>query len=155
VVNATLFYKITAGENPATIPSGRRIDFDSSGNKSFSPLKLVYNNNIKQVPNPQNLGVRQINVTENGLKDANFPVGGFIKLTDPDHLKLREFMILPQITTALPFGRFGFIYPNAPLLDFDPTATKGLSIGDVTLEHNATNKTLEFTYLMLFGGTFV
>lgn len=155
MVNATLFYKITAGENPATIPAGRRIDFDSSGNKSFSPLKLDYANNIKQVPNPQNLGVRQINVTENGLKDANFPVGGFIKLTEPDHTKLKEFMILPQITTALPFGRFGIIYPNATLLGFDPNATKGLSIGPATLEHDSTNKAINFTYTMLFGGTFV
>jgi len=155
MVNATLYFKLTAGESPGSVPAGRRIDFDSSGNKSFSPLKLIYMNNIKQTPNPQNAGVRQINVTENGLKDANFPVGGFIKISDPDNTKLLSFPIEEQISTALPFGRFGIIYPNLPTLDFEPTATKGLSIGRIELTHNATNKSLEFAYTMLFGGTFV
>ncbi len=153
MVNATLYYKLSPVEPPAFTAS-RRISFDSSGNKSFIPLEHDYVNNIKQIPNPQPLGVRQINVTENGLKDASFPIGGFIKITDSDHEKLIDFMQVPQITDDMPFGSFGFIYPTLPKLSFEPTATKGLSIGPVHFKHNSTNKTLEFTYTMLFGGTY-
>lgn len=153
MANATLYYKLAAGEAPAA-NSARRIEFDSSGNKSFIPLEHDYVNNIKQIPNPQNEGVRQINVTENGLKDASFPIGGFIKIADTDYEKLIDFMQVPQVTTALPFGRFGFIYPAIPKLSFEPTVTKGLSIGPVHLKHNSTNQALEFTYTMLFGGTY-
>jgi len=155
MVNATVYYKNTPGETPGSIPAGRRIDFESTGNKMFAPLKLNYFNNIKQIPNPQNAGVRQINVTENGLKDANYPFGGFIKIVDPDHEKLFDFPIVEQITEDMPFGRFGITYPHLPKLSFEPNATKGLSIGTNVLEHNSTNLSLEFTWTMLFGGKFV
>ena len=154
MANATLYHKNDPSENPFTIPAARKIEFDSSGNKSFIPLEHDYTNNIKQIPNPQNLGARIINVTENGLKDASFPIGGFIKITDSDHEKLIDFYQIPQVTDAMPFGKFGFIYPAIPKLSFEPTVIKGLSIGPVHLKHNSTNKTLEFTYTMLFGGTY-
>lgn len=154
MVNATLWYANTDGQTHLTVPSQQRIVFNSSGNKYFAPIDHDYFNNIKQIPNPQNLGVRQINVTENGLKDANYPVAGFIKISDIDHEKLVDFMQVEQITTNLPFGRFGIDYPNLPKLSFIPTLTKGLAIGPVHFHHNSTNKTLEFTYTMLFGGLY-
>ena len=123
--------------------------------KMFEPLILANENNIKQTPNPTPDGSRIINVTENGLKVGTYPIKGFIKLSESDHTKLKSFPILQQITSALPFGRFGIEYPNATVLSLQPTDTKGLSIGVYRLEHNATNKSLEFQFTMLFGGQLV
>ena len=154
MVNATLWYATLPGQSAAGVPNSRKIVFDSSGEKYFAPLDHDYANNIKQIPNPQNLGVRQINVTENGLKDAGYPISGFIKISDSDSDKLVDFIQIEQITTALPFGVFGIDYPNLPKLSFVPTVEKGLSIGPVRFHHNSTNQALEFTYTMLFGGLY-
>jgi len=154
MVNATLYYKNTPGESPGSIPAGRRIDFESNSTKFLEPMKRNYFNNIKQTPNPQNAGARVINVTENGLKDLNFPLRGTIKVADSDYEKLFDFPVIEQITDDLPFGRFGITYPHASKFSFEPNATKGLSIGTDVLEHNSVNLSVEFNYTMLFGGTF-
>ncbi len=153
MVNAKLYYKNTAGEGPAA-NAARTIEFNTE-TKHFAPISLSYENNIKQTPNPTNDGTRVINVTENGLLDANYPISGFIKLSETtDVQKLLDFIKVLQINDALPFGRFGIEYPNAPLLGFEPSVTKGLSIGPVVLLHNAVDKSINFTYTMLFGGEF-
>jgi len=147
-----LWFATTGSETgPGSVSSGDKIIFNDT-TKIFQPLILDNENNIKQTPNPTPDGTRIINVTENGLKIGTYPILGHIKLSESDHTKLKSFPIIQQITTNLPFGRFGIDYPNATVLSLVPSATKGLSIGPYKLAHNATNKSLEFTYTMLFGG---
>jgi len=154
LVNATLFFATTNGDTAATVPNSDKIIFNDTS-KMFEPLVLANENNIKQTPNPTPDGSRIINVTENGLKVGTYPIKGFIKLSEADVDKLKSFTIIQQITSALPFGRFGIDYPNASVIELLPTDERGLSIGPYTLKHNATNKSLEFEYTMLFGGKLV
>jgi len=151
LANATLFFATTNGDTASSVPSTDKIVFNDT-TKILQPIVLPTENNIKQIPNPTNDGSRIINVTENGLKVQNYKLIGHIKLSEADHTKLKSFPIPQQITTDLPFGIFGIDYPNASVLSFTPTLTKGLSIGPYTLTHNATNKALEFDFTMLFGG---
>lgn len=151
MVNATLWYAVNSGDLVNTVPASQKIEFTTK-DRVLEPLENPYDNNIKQIPNPTNDGTRIINVTENGLKQYTYPLKGFIKLSDPNVSKLFSFRALQQITTNLPFGRFGIDYPNAPDFSFTPLVTRGLSIGPANLKHNATNASVDFEYTLLFGG---
>lgn len=155
MVNATLWFATSGSETgPGSVSADDKIIFNST-TKILQPLETPFENNIKQTPNPTNDGSRIINVTENGLKGGSYELKGYIKIAEADHTKLKSFTIIQQITTALPFGRFGVDYPNADLLSLIPSDTLGLSFGPWSLKHNSTDKTIEFDFTLLFGGQLV
>lgn len=94
---------------------------------------------------------------DNGFTGFVLPLLGYIKATETIEAdNLFNFLKVKQMTDNFPHGIFNIDNPNGPKMSFESNTSKGLSVGSISeIKWNATNKSYDFDFLLLFAGTFV
>ncbi len=159
MANAILFYRTPASTiaitaDPQDLPSGQILEFVFSDDL-LEGLREEYRNNIKQIPVPNQDGVRKLNVQENGLQDNKITINGvFSKSVFAGVQKLKAMRKRKQVDTFHLFGIIGLEVDNAPEFDIDPTATAGMFIDATTIGYAGIRTTrYDFSVTLGFGGT--
>ena len=149
--------RIFIGTNPNTTTVADFIEFDESPvtlnsnysiDTSFSTSKL--DTSIDD-PNPENLGRFQ----DTGNSNTRVTITGKIPYENAQSRRnIRNFALVNDITTALPFGIFGFVLDNYPEFNVIPSTNRGARMLSVELARPTDQLTkVGFVAVMrVFGG---
>lgn len=159
MANAILFYRTPASTiaitmDPQNLPTAQKLEFTFPDN-IMEGVNEQYQNNIKQIPVPNQDGSRKINIQENGLSLFTLTVNGvFNKASGAGASKLKAMKILKQVDTFHLFGIFGLEIDSTPDFNLDPTAAKGFHIQSTNIGYQSVRTTrYDFSVTLGFGGT--
>ncbi|KKM81412.1 hypothetical protein LCGC14_1330050 [marine sediment metagenome] len=159
MANAILFYRtpttrIADVADPQNLPTGQKLEF-TFPDDIMEGINEDYRNNIKQIPIPNQDGVRKLNIQENGLNTYTLTLNGVFKKTAGVGIAdLKVMRILKQVDTTHIFGIFGIEIDNAPEFNLDPDGTKGFHIISTTTGYAGVKTTrYDFSVTLGFGGT--
>jgi len=167
MTDALLFFR-TLGTNkflkddPNDLDDDQKLLFTLPG-ELLESVSLAYENNIKDAPVSNPLGVRKINVQDNGLQKLELTFRGRFKDASTDIEKVLDFAQDLQVEGVFhQFGKFGFKAssgepPSSPVstpFNFDPTQTFGLTIKRLNISRaGGKPKNFDFDMVLSFGGT--
>lgn len=160
--NAILFFRTPSNTqvlvpDPQNLPGFQLLVF-TFPNDIMEGINETYQNNIKQLPIPNQDGVRKLNIQENGLQNFTFTINGVFEKggTALGISRLQSFRTRKQVDTFHLFGAFGIEIDNAPEFNIDPDETKGLHIQSTTVGYAGQRFTrYDFSVTLGFGGTAV
>jgi len=160
--NALLFFRTPSSDqgttpDPQNLDSLQKLEFIFPAD-IMEGVNETYNNNIKQLPIPNQDGTRKLNIQENGLQGYTFTINGVFEKggTTLGITRLKAFRIRKQVDTKHLFGVFGIAIDNAPEFNLDPNATLGLHIQTTTVGYAGQRFTrYDFSVTLGFGGTVV
>lgn len=178
MATAVLYYRTTSTlsdnalyPNPSSdyttfitnMPSTQVLEFDFPEN-ILEGIKFSYQNNVINLPAPNNDGVKLINKQENGLRGVDLTINGVLrnpKTINADITTLKRMATLSQIDTKHIYGIVGFYSPNAPEFSLDPNATsslnatKGYTLNSFTIGYVGQQTTrYDFRVELSFGGIY-
>jgi len=142
--------------DPFDLPSSQVLQFDSDGPTIVELVKNVYQNNVSIDPAVNPDGTKKVNLQDNGRLEDIVTVTGKIDSTDiAFQNKLKIFARKLQIDdVVLPFGIFGFQYPQDRTFDLDPDETVGFFIDSIELTVKGESKAIApFLINLKTGGT--
>ncbi len=166
MANALLFYRTptTRGagsgdgfDDPQTLLTVQKLEFIFPAD-IMEGVNEQYQNNIKQIPIPNQDGSRKLNVQENGLQNYTITLNGVFEKgnTTLGITRLKSFRIRKQVDTTHIFGIFGIEIDNAPEFNIDPSSTLGFFIQSTTVGYVGVRTTrYDFSVTLGFGGTAV
>jgi len=164
MANALLFYRTPTTEqgdpgfaDPQNLPTAQKLEFIFPAD-IMEGVNEQYQNNIKQIPIPNQDGSRKLNIQENGLQNYTITLNGVFEKggSTLGITRLKSFRTRKQVDTAHPFGSFGIEIDNAPEFNVDPSATLGLFIQSTTVGYVGVRTTrYDFSVALGFGGTAV
>lgn len=155
MANALLYYrtdttKISQVPDPQNLPSGQKLEFIFPDD-ILEGIDEEYANNIKAIPSPNQDGVRQINLQENGISSYKFTIRGvFGKNVANGITKLKTMRVLKQVDIHHVYGRFGLEIDNASKFSIGPTSIYGLYI-DATNIGYAGQRTTRYDFSVTLG----
>jgi len=160
--NALLFFRTPASDkvitpDPQDLDTSQKLEFIFPAD-IMEGVNETYQNNIKQIPVPNQDGARKLNVQENGLQTATFTLNGVFEKggTTLGITRLKAFRIRKQVDTTHLFGSFGIEIDNAPEFNLDPNTTLGLFIQSTTVGYAGQRFTrYDFSVTLGLGGTLV
>lgn len=156
MANITIWYKTSAGQSLGSVPASQKILFDTDKKVVHLYQWSPFGTNIKKTQSPNREGTRISNVEDAGFDGIDMMIIGYVMADQTQEVSnLFSFMKILQTPDALPFGRFCIDNPNGPAMTIEANATKGLSIRTPQVKWNQTAKSYDFTFPMIFGGTFV
>ena len=147
--------------DPSDLPPFQQLEFDLPEDLLES-VSMVYENNIKDAPVSNPLGVRKINKQDNGLQQLQLTLRGRFKDEAFDIRTLQRFSRKLQVEAL--FHQFGIIgfkasadeLPSSAVstpFNFDPTDTFGLTIKKFTLARvGSAPKNFDFEITLTSGG---
>jgi len=162
MANALLFYRTPASTqgitpDPQNLLTAQKLEFIFPAD-IMEGVNEIYNNNIKQLPVPNQDGARKLNIQENGLQGYTFTINGVFEKggTTLGITRLKAFRIRKQVDTFHLFGAFGIEIDNAPEFSLDPNATLGLHIQSTNVGYAGQRfNRYDFSVTLGFGGTVV
>jgi len=161
MANAILFYRTPTSDqgttaDPQNLPAAQILEF-TFPDDIMEGVNENYKNNIRQIPIPNQDGIRKINIQENGLEIFTLTVNGvFKKDSGVGIARLKAMRVRKQIDTTHIFGAFGIEIDNAPEFNLDPDGTKGFHIINTTVGYAGVRTTrYDFSVTLGFGGTVV
>jgi len=166
MANALLFYRTptTRGvgsgdgfDDPQTLATAQKMEFIFPAD-IMEGVNEQYQNNIKQIPIPNQDGARKLNVQENGLQNLTFTINGVFEKggSTLGITRLKQFRVRKQVDTFHQFGIFGIEIDNAPEFDIDPSATLGLFVQSTQIGYAGVRfNRYDFSVTLGFGGTAV
>ena len=139
--------------DPINLPDSQKFVF-SAADDIVDKLEREYRNKITRKPAPTIDGTRLIKVTDNGIDDLVFTMGGYFSMDNADlNRKFINWPQMRQVETAFHlFGIFGLIFPNYTNWGFDPDNTAGLTINSISSVLNFEAKHVEFILTLGVGG---
>ena len=159
MANAIIYYrtptsKISDIADPQNLLAAQKLEFTFPDN-ILEGVSEQYDNNIKQIPIPNQDGTRKINLQENGLSAFTLTVNGVFKKSSGNGVsKLKDMRKLKQVDTHHLFGVFGLEIDSTPDFNLDPSATAGFHIKSVNIGYQSVNTTrFDFSVTFGFGGT--
>ena len=128
--------RIFIGTNPNTTTVADFIEFDETpvvANSSYSIETSFRTDKIDTSvndPNPQNLGQFQ----NTGSAITEVTITGKIPFENAQNRRnIRNFGLVDDVTTALPFGIFGFVLDNYPEFNLIPSTNRGSRVQSIQL----------------------
>ena len=167
MADALLFFRtittnalLPAFTDPDDLPDDQKLIFTLPG-ELLESVALIYENNIKDAPVSNPLGVRKVNKQDNGLQKLELTFRGRFRDASTDIEKVLDFAKLLQVGGLFhQFGIFGFQASTDQLasatstpFNFDPTQTFGLTIKRLSITRiGGVPKNFDFEMLLSFGG---
>jgi len=162
MANAILFYRTPSTRildvaDPQALDTTQKLEF-TFPDDIMEGINEQYQNNIKQIPIPNQDGARKLNVQENGLQNYTITINGVFEKggSTLGITRLKEFRVLKQVDTYHQFGIFGIEVDNAPQFNIDPDDTLGFFIQSTQVGYAGVRfNRYDFSVTLGFGGTAV
>lgn len=141
--------------NPEDLPASQKLIF-TLPDDLLESISLVHENNIKDAPVSNPLGVRKINKQDNGLQGLTLTFRGRFRDASTDIQTLQRFARQLQVEGIFhQFGIFGFKASNTTStpFNFEPSERFGFSIKRFSLSRvGGKPKNFDFEITMTSGG---